>query len=542
MSAADISSNVILTRFNSNGTLDSTFGTDGKLTTDVAGYTLIDERNGKILLGAGGATTATTNITKVNLYNSDGSLDNTFGTNGTISIAGSTFGTNGGIVQADGKVLLNLLFGSFGAIKRYNHDGSLDTTFGYDGVLLASGKLSQQSDGKILINEGLRVIRYNLDGSRDYTFGNASRFDSLGKIILEGDGKIVTAGSASGIAGNGQDFFLSRYNNNGILDTTFGTNGTTSVDFAKGSDILSNLTFGNDGKIFASGQTTPPGGSVSFAAASLLTDLSATTNQAPVVANRLTSKVIISSATTFNLNIPANTFTDPDAGDSLSYTARLPLSGLNIPANTFNDPDGRDSLSNTTRLPFNTATKTFSFNPSGYVGTINIPVTATDKGGLSAVSNFKLTVASSNAAAASLDPTFGIDGSYSVSVDRFGGLINTTGAIVQADGKVVVNRADGATGIKLTRYNIDGSRDLTFKNSKIDNALNSGFSGMIQQSDGKILVRGLKGVSDSLIDYNNYALSRFNSDGSVDTTFGTNGSIVTNLNLQSYVGDRKSVV
>jgi uncharacterized delta-60 repeat protein len=521
-SAFDVTSNFILTRFNSNGTIDNTFGTNGSLTTDVAGYGFIDERNGKILLGAGGASTTTFNIVKVNLYNSDGTLDNTFGTNGTISSATSNSLASGGILQTDGKVLLSVgSVGGFGAIKRYNRDGSPDNNFGYDGVLLgASASLSQQSDGRILANDGARVIRYNLDGSRDYTFGTLGKIDSYGKLVIQGDGKIVTAGSKSGIAGNQQDFFLNRYSNDGVLDRTFGTDGIATVDFDKGSDVLSNLTFGTDGRIFASGQTTTPSGVLSFASASLLNDF--TTNRAPVVANKLTSKVIVFGATTFNLNIPANTFSDPDAGDTLTYTAIAKKP---------------DVVSASIPLPFNSATNTFSFNPSIYVGPVDIQVTATDKGGLSAISNFKLTVAGSNATAGNLDPTFGIDGSYGVSADRLGGLINTTGAIVQADGKVVVNRADGNNGIQLTRYNTDGSRDLTFKNSAIANNVNNGFSGMIQQSDGKILVRGLKGITDSLLtDYNNYALSRFNSDGSVDSTFGTNGSIVTNLNLQSYFG------
>jgi uncharacterized delta-60 repeat protein len=516
-SASDLTSNIVLTRFNSNGTIDNTFGTSGSLTTDVAGYGFIDERNGKILLGAGGASTTTFNIAKVNLYNSDGTIDNTFGTNGTISIATSSSLGNSGIVQTDGKILLSLLGGG---IKRYNRDGSLDINFGYNGALLtASGSLSQQSDGKILVNDGARVTRYNLDGSRDYTFGTLGKIDSYGKLVIQGDGKIVTAGSKGGIAGNQQDFFLNRYSNDGVLDRTFGTDGIATVDFDKGNDALSNLTLGTDGRIFASGQTTTSG-VASFASASLLNDLSATTNRAPVVANKLTSKVIVKGASTFNLNIPANTFSDPDAGDTLTYTAIAKTPNV---------------IFASAPLPFNANTRTFSYTPT-FFGPVDIQVTATDKGGLSAISNFKLTVALSNATAGNLDPTFGIDGSYGVSVDRFGGLINTTGAIVQADGKVVVNRADGANGIQLTRYNTDGSRDLTFKNSTIANAVNSGFSGMIQQSDGKILVRGLKGDLNSLTDYNNYALSRFNSDGSVDNTFGTNGSIVTNFNLQIYGG------
>jgi uncharacterized delta-60 repeat protein len=521
-SAFDVTSNIVLTRFNTNGTIDNTFGTNGSLTTDVAGYGFIDERNGKILLGAGGASTTTFNIVKVNLYNSNGTIDNTFGTNGTISTATSNSLASGGILQTDGKVLLSVgSVGGFGAIKRYNRDGSLDNNFGYNGVLLgASASLSQQSDGRILANEGARVIRYNLDGSRDYTFGTNGKIDSYGKLIIQSDGKIVTGGSKSGIAGNQQDFFLNRYSNDGLLDRTFGTDGIATVDFARGSDVLSNLTLGTDSRIFASGQTTPPSGVASFAAASLLNDLSATTNRAPVAANKLTSKVIVSGATTFNLNIPANTFSDPDAGDTLTYTAIAKTPNVVFAS---------------APLPFNTTTRTFSYTPA-YVGPVDIQVTATDKGGLSAISDFKLTVASSNATAGNLDPTFGIDGSYGVSADRLGGLINTTGAIVQADGKVVVNRADGTNGIQLTRYNTDGSRDLTFKNSAIANTLNNGFSGMIQQSDGKILVRGLKSDISSLTDYNNYALSRFNSDGSVDSTFGTNGSIATNLNVQSYVG------
>jgi uncharacterized delta-60 repeat protein len=77
-STYDLTSNIVLTRFNSNGTIDNTFSTNGSLTTDVAGYGFIDERNGKILLGAGGASTTTFNIVKVNLYNSNGTIDNTF--------------------------------------------------------------------------------------------------------------------------------------------------------------------------------------------------------------------------------------------------------------------------------------------------------------------------------------------------------------------------------------------------------------------------------------------------------------------------------
>ncbi|HEX2622774.1 MAG TPA: delta-60 repeat domain-containing protein, partial [Phototrophicaceae bacterium] len=231
-------------------------------------------------------------------------LDPTFGTGGmTIT----DFDTGSGIdcdvatdvvIQPDGKIILGgeqdncADFVYKFSLARYNPDGTLDPNFGTGGLVLIDGShdqdwgnaLTLQPDGKILIaGTGDRfgffeVLRLDPNGVLDPTFGvNGTVLTSLGTdyqmgydIALQLDGKIVVAGAA-GPSFDNADFALVRYNSDGSIDSTFGVGGIVTTSFTADSDDAANtLVIQPDGKIVAAGKSrnlTPPAGVTDFALA-----------------------------------------------------------------------------------------------------------------------------------------------------------------------------------------------------------------------------------------------------------------------------------
>ncbi len=275
-----------------DGSLDTTFGTFGKVLTLANtskyddGYNAVAiQPDGKIVM-AGNSSNGTNRDFVVIRYNSNGSLDTTFGTGGKVATdigTGDDIG-NSVVIQPDGKIVVAGLsyidapIISF-AIVRYNSNGSLDTTFGTGGkVTTAMGttyhidygtSVALQPDGKIIVagytypsGVGLfKVVRYNTDGSLDATFGTLGIVTtSLGtgnsygySVALQPDGKIVVAGYCNESANN-IGFALVRYTSNGILDTTFGTGG--KVTTAVGSNAYGrSVAIQPDGKIVVAGYT-----------------------------------------------------------------------------------------------------------------------------------------------------------------------------------------------------------------------------------------------------------------------------------------------
>ncbi len=182
-------------------------------------------------------------------YNTDGSIDTTFSDDGkqitTIGLRGDYI--SGVALQSNGKILAvgstDKVDGTSDiALARYNTDGNLDTSFGSDGVVTTSlgqffrsygNNISVQSDGKILVagtcNGNLAVIRYNINGSLDTTFSedgivftpiDQTIYISSRSIAVQNDGKILLAGTIIDSRDNSK-FILIRYNTDGTLDETF---------------------------------------------------------------------------------------------------------------------------------------------------------------------------------------------------------------------------------------------------------------------------------------------------------------------------------
>src|SRR5262249_44265880 len=278
----DDTTDFALARYNSNGTLDSTFGTGGKVKTNFGDFDYV----GALALQSDGKIVAA-GMTRINFspdfalarYNSNGTLDTTFGIGGRVitDFGGPAQAVAAG-VQADGKVLVagyaHLAEGWDVALARYNSNGTLDTTFGIGGkkttpfsapsVAQASG-LGIQTDGKIVI-AGLTIVnnvsnfvlaRYNPNGTLDSTFGTGGKTvtdfgadDRAFSMALQADGKIVAAGMT------GANFALARYNTNGTLDATFGSGGKVITDLGGANDVALGVAVRTDGKIVAVGRGT----------------------------------------------------------------------------------------------------------------------------------------------------------------------------------------------------------------------------------------------------------------------------------------------
>src|SRR5215831_9343154 len=284
------------------GTLDSTFGTGGRVTTDFGGNsaarTIAVQTNGQILTAGVAGLNGVFNFALAR-FNGDGTLDASFGTGGIVTTGfGVSAEATSAVVQADGKIVAagyaNLDGGESFAMARYNSNGTLDTTFGTGGKVgtaFDSGSVSYaqafsvsvQPDGRIVaagyteigacLFNGLEqpcfdfaLARYNSNGTLDASFGMGGRVttdfagpnDQAESVAVQPDGRIVVAGAAGRFTNRGFDFALARYNTNGTLDTSFGTSGKVTTDFAGADDVPSEpsaVALQSDGKIVVVGQT-----------------------------------------------------------------------------------------------------------------------------------------------------------------------------------------------------------------------------------------------------------------------------------------------
>ncbi|MCP4767153.1 MAG: BspA family leucine-rich repeat surface protein, partial [Gammaproteobacteria bacterium] len=278
-----------LIRYNTDGSLDTSFDSDGIVTTAIGsgsdiGWSVTVQSDGKILV-AGISHNGTDDDFALTRYNTDGSLDTSFDGDGKL-ITDFGFGNDQSLsvtLQADGKILVagtsvNGTGYDF-ALTRYNSDGSLDTTFDTDGKLTTAIGSSDdfvlsvtvQSDGKILVsgqtlssdqsNWDIALARYNPDGSLDTTFDGDGKLttvigpghDKGWSVTVQDDGKILVAGQSHN--GSNYDFALIRYNSDGSLDTSFDGDGILTTAIGSGNDTSYSVTVQSDGKILVAGQS-----------------------------------------------------------------------------------------------------------------------------------------------------------------------------------------------------------------------------------------------------------------------------------------------
>ncbi|MDD5214961.1 MAG: FG-GAP-like repeat-containing protein [Methylococcales bacterium] len=261
-----------IVRYNENGSLDASFNGNGIATTAVGLYggetkAVAIQTDGKIV-AAGIFNNGDWDSTLVR-YNTDGSLDTSFDSDGIV-LSASNPGVdtwNSIAIQGDGKILVagyknNGTDADF-ALARYNSNGSLDSSFDNDGIVTTdfgsyeeANSVAMQSDGKILVAGDTHLVRYNSNGSLDTSFAGDGTVENglnfVSTVKVQADGKILVVGETFG----NLDFSLTRYNNDGSLDTSFGGDGLVTTDITAGaSESAQSVAIQSDGKILVAGTT-----------------------------------------------------------------------------------------------------------------------------------------------------------------------------------------------------------------------------------------------------------------------------------------------
>lgn len=408
----------------------------------------------------------------------------------------------------------------------FAHAGSLDTTFGINGIVITpigssddrGRKSVLQNDGKIVVigasnngsNDDFAVVRYNTDGSLDSSFDNDGKVttafgplnDGANSVAIQNDGKIVVAGYASN--GSNLDFAVARYNTDGSLDTTFDNDGKVTMAIGNFNDQAMDLALQIDGKIIV----------VGFA-------FNGIDNQYALA--RFNTNGSIDTSFDSDGRLVTNIGTGSDRGlaveiqsDNKIVVGGVSYTGLNFYSYSLARYNSNGSLDSS----FDTDGKVMTSTGSGY-DLIN-DITIQSDGKIVAVGNTVTPGNNSNFAAlryntnGSLDSSFGINGIADLPI----GSTNDFGqsVVVQSDNKIIFvgQSYDSSTidDFALIRLSADGSVDSTFGNDgKVTTPISPlGISdipfGVLLQDDGKILLTGYTGNNGNY----DFAVARYSND------------------------------
>ena len=280
-----VDTDIALARYQVDGSLDTDFNMTGQVTVAVGsgndrGLALTVQEDGKILVAGSTANNSDMDIAVIRLT-ADGLPDMDFDQNGQVSIPlpGTNDSTHAVLLQKDGRILL--AGSSEGSsethlfVARLNSDGSLDNTFGSNGMVTDTDKKDSaayaaalRDDGRILLagfgeDDGEKraaLFSFLKDGQVDRNFGDqgiallgeensASVYYDL--ALLE-EGAVLATGAIQGASY--RSILLSRFTSTGTLDTSFNKEGTVQVDLNTDS-VAYGMALGEDGSIYLSGSS-----------------------------------------------------------------------------------------------------------------------------------------------------------------------------------------------------------------------------------------------------------------------------------------------
>jgi uncharacterized delta-60 repeat protein len=272
---------IALLRYNADGSPDASFGSQGAVLTTIPdafvyGDAAVLQPDGKIVVAGFDDSTAGPNEFLLARYDPDGTLDPTFGAGGIVTtlVGDGNSEALGVALQPDGKIVAggdaidsNV---NRSALVRYLPDGSLDTSFGTDGIVLDTqagengfAGIALQPDGKILgvgqlsgmvpYNDlaATPLTRFDSDGTLDPSFGSGGMSDAptgqAAALALQPDGKIVVVGERANA------FAVTRVDPDGTADPSFGSDGTVTTPMGPGSNDPSAVVIQPDAKIVVVG-------------------------------------------------------------------------------------------------------------------------------------------------------------------------------------------------------------------------------------------------------------------------------------------------
>lgn len=558
-------------RYHPNGTLDSTFDGDGKVTTpigqpDSRATGLAVQADGKIVLSGYAAFGTSTGYDFVLIrYNADGTLDSSFGVGGKVITNFASYDFAGGVaLQADGKLVITGGSSPDGssyefALARYNYDGGLDTSFGIagkvtigftdfaresafgsaiavqvDGRLVVAGEVQDRPGG--VLNRDVALVRLNADGSLDNMFGSGgkvvtplggsnpgtpSNLEGASDVELENDGRIIVAVDDSHDAFSCDNFLLARYQSDGAVDSSFGTGGVLEKDMGSDQEAAESVVVQADGGIVAVGALrSGPAGNRAFDFAlarftvtgaddgSFGTDGRVTTDFPGSRGDQAYGLVIQNDGRIVAIGGSSSPGTDQDFA-----IARYRADGT--PDSTF----GTNGIITTDYSFAQDAAFDAGVQVDGKIVAVGM-ATMNDTGRDVALARYNLD--------GSLDTTFGTAGkvttAYSTGQDAAGGLS------IQQDGKLVIAVDDPHDALNwgrftLGRYNPNGTPDSSFGSAgRVDTYFGSqreaAFTTAVRKNNRIIAAGSAAG---------DFALAQYNPDGSLDATFGVGGKVTTDF-------------
>jgi uncharacterized delta-60 repeat protein len=274
---------VAVLRYNVDGSIDSSFNGNGIVLMDTTRtYQGVLQPDGKIIV-VGNTLVNFQSEYCITRYNIDGSLDTSFGVGGRVitNLANNTdYYAYAVVLQSDGKIVIaggnsdgNWTSQGF-LILRFTANGMIDTSFGNNGIVTGPAgyavSLAQQTDGRLLVaanlayvpNKDFTVLRYNSNGSVDSTFGDAGKVstdiasltEEVNSLALQSDGKILLAGRCN-MGPNKNYFAIARYHTNGSLDSSFNSCGIALASTQGTLCFLESIAVKNNGKIVAAGHS-----------------------------------------------------------------------------------------------------------------------------------------------------------------------------------------------------------------------------------------------------------------------------------------------
>lgn len=285
-----------LVRYNEDGSLDTSFSGDGKVTTDIGGgdnraMSVIPLSSGRLLVVGWVERVAGHTDFGLVRYAANGSVDTDFGDDGVVVTGFATAKDDFAyavLQRSDGKIVAAGYADSGSAseedfaVARYRADGVLDTSFDLDGRTLTDFEgeedyayaMIEDEDGKIVVagtasvwhgsdySYDFALARYNGNGKLDVTFGGDGKVttslspgeDVVNAIVQQADERIVAVGYSD--SGGDSDIALVRYNKGGSLDTSFGVGGKVLTDIAGGDDLGMAVMQQFDGKLLVAGTSS----------------------------------------------------------------------------------------------------------------------------------------------------------------------------------------------------------------------------------------------------------------------------------------------
>lgn len=282
----------VLARFLANGQLDTSFGTGGVVTTDIAGgfqqeqaHAVLVQPDGRIVVAgtsqpAGGGQPMVVALAR---YMANGALDTSFGSGGKVFDTAQPGTAYAIALQGDGKLVIAGSAPVSGRgddfadllLARYDSNGQLDPGFGVGGrvvtdvvgeserarnvLLLPDGRIVASGMETGLINTQPTLVMQVLpDGQPDPAFGTQGKLRLAGPLIgwalaRQADGKLLLGGSTE--FGPAARAAVLRLNANGSIDTSFGSAGLAVQAFSGETDIAKSVVVQPDGRILVAGRT-----------------------------------------------------------------------------------------------------------------------------------------------------------------------------------------------------------------------------------------------------------------------------------------------